>query len=115
MKGAAEGALNILRQAAAAGVKRVVVTSSIVTAINFSAPPTTTLYGIKEFTDKDWNPATREEALTGEHDSMWVYCAAKTIAERGVWAFADKHPEVDVTTSKSTPWHLLHFIDSCFV
>lgn len=55
----------------------------------------------KVLTENDWNPVTREQVLSGEHDSdaFWVYGAVKTIAERELWKFADVHPEVDITTS----------------
>jgi len=36
--------------------------------------------------------------LQGEHDPLWIYNAAKTIAEQEIWKFADEHPEVDITT-----------------
>lgn len=47
----------------------------------------------------DWNPLTREIALTPGTDPMWVYATTKTLAEREIWKFAEEHPEVDITTS----------------
>ena len=48
----------------------------------------------------DWNPATKEAALSGERDPAWIYSAAKTVAEQEVWKFADEHPEIDITARK---------------
>lgn len=46
----------------------------------------------------DWFPITREKALAGS-TAMDVYYAAKTLAEQDLWAFADAHPNLDITTS----------------
>ena len=48
----------------------------------------------------DWSPVTREEALDGTKDSFYIYVAEKTLAERALWDFADKHPHIDVTTGE---------------
>ncbi|KAF7362963.1 Epimerase domain-containing protein [Mycena venus] len=88
---AVEGTLNVVVQGEKAGVKRMVVTSSIATVIN----PNNT------FTDQDWNPVTREEALTGGNE-METYSASKTFAEMALWEWADKHPHVEVTTLNPT-------------
>lgn len=48
----------------------------------------------------EWNPATKDEALDGEHDPFFVYCTSKKLAEEEVWKFADVHPEIEVTASK---------------
>ena len=45
----------------------------------------------------DWNPVTKELALQGTS----TYAAAKKFAELAVWEWAEAHPDVDVTTSKS--------------
>ncbi|KAF9018459.1 NAD(P)-binding protein [Hymenopellis radicata] len=86
LRGAIEGTLNVVRQADKAGIKKIVVTSTIATARNPSGSTT----------DQDWNPVTKEQAygLTG----MAVYGAAKTVAERELWAYADAHPHLDITT-----------------
>ncbi|RDB17384.1 hypothetical protein Hypma_001850 [Hypsizygus marmoreus] len=80
-----DGVLNVVKQAEKAGIKRVVVTSSISTVVH----PTT------RFTDQDWLPTTREAAMNGS--PMSRYSAAKTLAERELWAFADAHPDLDIT------------------
>ncbi|TDL27090.1 NAD-P-binding protein [Rickenella mellea] len=94
LRGAIDGAMTILKQAVAAGIKKIVITSSWAT-VNFDPKVHFTDY---VYTDKDWNPATREQALDGTRTQGWAYAAAKTIAEQEVWKFADEHPEIDITT-----------------
>ncbi|KAJ7616159.1 hypothetical protein DFH06DRAFT_110841 [Mycena polygramma] len=84
---AVEGTLNVIVQGEKAGVKRVVVTSSIATVANPN----------DSFTDKDWNPVTKEMALTGGNE-MVTYSASKKFAELALWEWAEKHPHVEVTT-----------------
>jgi hypothetical protein len=48
----------------------------------------------------DWNPITKEEALTSEN-GLVTYSASKTFAEMALWEWADKHPHVEVTTRTS--------------
>ncbi|KAJ7575095.1 hypothetical protein C8J56DRAFT_901555 [Mycena floridula] len=82
--------LNVLRQGEKAGIQRYVVTSSIATVSNPR----------NSFTDKDWSPVTREEAV--QHGGLTAYRASKSLAEKALWEFADAHPNVDVTTCSST-------------
>ncbi|KAJ7440346.1 hypothetical protein B0H11DRAFT_2099933 [Mycena galericulata] len=84
---AVEGTLNVIVQAEKAGVKRMVVTSSIATVLNPK----------NSFTDQDWNPVTKGFALTGGNN-MATYAASKKFAELALWEWADKHPHVEVTT-----------------
>ncbi|KAJ7127877.1 hypothetical protein C8R44DRAFT_778943 [Mycena epipterygia] len=84
---AVDGTLNVLVQAEKAGVKRMVVTSSIATVTNPN----------DSYTDQDWNPVTREIALTGGNEFV-TYAASKKFAEIALWEWADKHPHVEVTT-----------------
>lgn len=86
LKTAVEGTLNVVRQAEKAGIQRIVVTSSISAVINPE----------RSFTDKDWNPITRETAL--EKGGFIAYTASKTFAEQALWRFASTHPNLDVTT-----------------
>ncbi|KAJ7169248.1 hypothetical protein C8R43DRAFT_1085529 [Mycena crocata] len=86
---AVEGTLNLVRQGEKAGIKRIVVTSSIAAVMNPENPTS--------FTDQDWNPITKEFALASGVN-MLVYAAAKTVTERALWEWADTHPHVDVTT-----------------
>ncbi|KAF7358483.1 Epimerase domain-containing protein [Mycena venus] len=84
---AVEGTLNVIVQGEKAGVRRMVVTSSIATVANPK----------ESYTDKDWNPVTKEMALTGGNE-MLTYGASKKFAEMALWEWADKHPHVEVTT-----------------
>lgn len=97
---AVEGTMNLVRQAASAGVKRVVVTSSLVTAQGTRKHEF--LYDDFVLSEKDWNPATLETALEDAkgQNEFHVYGIAKTVAERELWKFAEVHPELDITTSK---------------
>lgn len=95
-----EGTMNLIRQATAAGVKRLIITSSIGSIMNFNTD--STFYNDIVLTDQDWNPATVEEALSGKYNEFWIYCAAKTASERAVRKFEDEHPEVDITTSEQS-------------
>jgi nucleoside-diphosphate-sugar epimerase len=45
----------------------------------------------------DWNPITKETALTGGN-KLATYGASKKFAEIALWEWADKHPHVEVTT-----------------
>ncbi|KAI0371003.1 NAD-P-binding protein [Pilatotrama ljubarskyi] len=92
---AIEGAVNILRQAEKAGIKRYVLVSSAVTIRNPEYPnnapwkDTRTLHS-------DWFEVTREQALESKNPQL-VYAAEKVLAERAVWEFAEAHPNIDVT------------------
>jgi len=49
-------------------------------------------------TADDWTEVTYEETTDGTRDPMFVYGAAKTLAERAAWKFAEEHPEINLTT-----------------
>ncbi|KAJ7053794.1 hypothetical protein C8F01DRAFT_1260419 [Mycena amicta] len=91
LKVAVEGTLNVLIQGEKAGVRRLVVTSSIASVANPSG----------SFTDKDWNPITREAALTANNGFI-TYQASKKYAELALWEWADRHPHVEVITLNPT-------------
>ncbi|MES2443124.1 MAG: NAD-dependent epimerase/dehydratase family protein [Pseudomonadota bacterium] len=77
---AREGALRALRAAAKAGVKRVVLTSSVAAAGGV---------GTDIVTDEtDWTDPTGRDA----------YRQSKTFAERAAWEFAAAHPELELVT-----------------
>lgn len=78
---AVDGTLRVLRAAADAGVRRVVLTSSIA-AISAGRP-------------RD-ESRTRTEADWSDLDRSAVYAKSKTLAERAAWRFADEHPELEV-------------------
>jgi len=86
VKGAVDGLLNVTRQAEKAGIKKIIITSTLLTA----ATPT------MSFTDQDWYPVTKEAALGGA--GFDAYHAAKTLAEKELWSFADAHPHIEITT-----------------
>jgi len=90
-----EGALNIVRQAVAAGVKHISFAGTVGAVLDFTNPV------IKApLTDKDWNPL-KEEIAVGSGSPVLVYTVAKTQAEQALWKIADEHPELNLTTSAS--------------
>jgi len=74
-------------------VKRVVITSSFASVLDTSK-------GLRpgyNYTEADWNPMTREEAL--KTDPTNAYLVSKTIAERAAFDFIEKEkPNFSVTT-----------------
>ncbi|KAF7297522.1 Epimerase domain-containing protein [Mycena indigotica] len=91
LKIAVEGTLNVVVQGGKAGVRHVVVTSSIASVANPS----------NSFTDKDWNPVTREQALAANQGFL-SYQASKKLAELALWEWAEQNPQVEVTTLNPT-------------
>jgi len=91
LNSAIEGSLNVLRQAEKAGIKKFVVTSSIVAV---SGDPA--LKGAA-YRSEHWNPVTKEDALHSDEKRI-SYAASKKYAELAVWEWAEAHPDVDVTT-----------------
>jgi nucleoside-diphosphate-sugar epimerase len=71
---AREGALRVLRASRAAGVRRVVLTSSFA-AVGYGHPPRST-----PFTEEDWTD------LSGAHP-VPAYPTSKTLAERAAWDY----------------------------
>ncbi|KAK7447382.1 hypothetical protein VKT23_014092 [Stygiomarasmius scandens] len=83
MKNVVDGYLNIVRQAHKAGVKRLVVTSSIVSF------PVGGPFGVD-----DWNPITEEAAS----QNQWtLYAAQKKFGDQAVFEYAKSNPDIDVT------------------
>ncbi|WP_445170022.1 NAD-dependent epimerase/dehydratase family protein [Mycolicibacterium sp. Dal123E01] len=80
---AREGTLRVLRAAAAAGVRRVVITSSFA-AVGYSPKPSGTPYD-----ETDW---------TDTSGAVSPYVKSKTLAERAAWEFAAQpgRPELAV-------------------
>ncbi|TFK65960.1 NAD(P)-binding protein [Pluteus cervinus] len=93
---AVDGTLNVLKQAAAVGIEKIVVTSSISAVL----PVGDLLHGFKGLTisDSDWGTVTKEQVYAKAKDPFYVYFASKILAERAVWQFAKEHPEVDIAT-----------------
>jgi len=88
---AVDGTLRALRSARAAGIKRVILTSSVA-AISFRNPIPDRL----TLTEKDWSDAS--------DPMIRAYAKSKTLAERAAWDFVRDHPEMELTT-----------INPCFV
>ena len=82
---AVEGALRALRAAQAAGVKRVVLTSSTVAVAESPLPAGQTQHDEDNWTDLN-------------HPGLSAYAKSKTLAERAAWEFArDEAPELALT------------------
>ncbi|MEL7027473.1 MAG: NAD-dependent epimerase/dehydratase family protein, partial [Pseudomonadota bacterium] len=81
---AVDGALRALKAAKAAGVNRVVMTSSTVAVAYKERPAEGSL-----FTEKDWSDLT--------HATASPYGKSKTLAERAAWDFVAEHPEINLT------------------
>jgi len=91
-----EGTLNVVRQAAAAGVKHIALAGTVSNLLDLSNPV------IKApLSDKDWNPLTEEQALASGSGPL-VYSVGKTQAEQALWKFSGGHPELNLTTVSPT-------------
>ena len=73
---AREGTIRVLTAAKAAGIKRVVLTSSIAAVTRDNTKPKTHIYS-----EADWTVVDEAEP----------YAKSKTLAEQAAWAFADEH------------------------
>ncbi|OCH87047.1 NAD(P)-binding protein [Obba rivulosa] len=89
---AVEGSLNVLRQAEKVGITKFVYVSSIVTVCDIDK------LGGPGGSDQTWNSVTREQAVAPNVDPMIAYAAEKKFSELAVWDFAEKHPNVDITS-----------------
>jgi len=78
--------VHILKQAEKAGVRNVVVTSSVA-----SFPPS------GPFGPEDFSEITLEDARTAIDNPRTIYCAAKTFADKAVLRFADSRPGMNIT------------------
>ncbi|KAJ3767562.1 hypothetical protein FB446DRAFT_754478 [Lentinula raphanica] len=95
---AINGTLNILRAAHAAGIKRVLVTSTVGTTLSKPEMMSIdTTYGAD-----DWLPLTYEQAASGTLPGFVVYLASKKYAELAAWDFAKEHPELNLTVLNPT-------------
>ncbi|KAJ6590852.1 putative flavonol reductase [Mycena sp. CBHHK59/15] len=92
---AIEGTLNVLRSAHKAGIKRVIITSSLAALLD---PSKNGAWRDHMFTPADWNPATYEEASDGTRPGIWVYLASKKLAETAAFEYTAQHPEMQITT-----------------
>ncbi|CAO3674667.1 unnamed protein product [Umbelopsis ramanniana] len=92
---ALEGTKNILQAASTQkSIKRVIITSSFAAVVDVSK-------GLRPgytYTEKDWNPATWDEACKSDNPGF-VYCASKKFAEEAGWDFIKKQkPSFDIAT-----------------
>ncbi|KAF8642472.1 hypothetical protein AX16_009473 [Volvariella volvacea WC 439] len=95
LNSAIDGTLNIVKQAEALGIYKVVVTSSYVSVLEPSFQPA--FQGI-ELSDSDWGEVTRSQVLERADDAYYVYFASKLLAERALWDYLKDHPKFDVAT-----------------
>lgn len=79
---AVDGTLAALKSAQAAGVTRVILTSSMVAIMHKDVTGT--------LTPDDWS--------TVGHPTMSTYAKSKTLAEKAAWDFVEQHPEMQLTT-----------------
>ncbi|KAF7553696.1 hypothetical protein G7Z17_g3430 [Cylindrodendrum hubeiense] len=81
-------------------VKRVILTSSIASVMDFSAPKETN--PAKIYTAEDWNPTTWEAALSAPVINT-AYVASKKFAEKAAWDFiAQQNPGFDLVVINPT-------------
>ncbi|KAJ3789543.1 hypothetical protein GGU11DRAFT_740932 [Lentinula aff. detonsa] len=95
---AIDGTLNVLRAAHAAGIKRILVTSTVGTVL--SKPElmsVDTTYGAD-----DWLFVTYDQAASGTLPGFVVYLASKKYAELAAWDFAKEHPDINLTVLNPT-------------
>ncbi|KAM5530934.1 hypothetical protein V8D89_015379 [Ganoderma adspersum] len=95
IKGAIDGTLNVLRQGAAKGIKKFVLTSSWVTVLD---PALEELYQGLTFTEKSWGNPSYEHPLAPGRTFIEIYSRAKTLTEKAAWQFGEDHPELDIAT-----------------
>jgi dihydroflavonol-4-reductase len=81
---AVDGTLRALRAAQAAGVRRVVLTSSMV--------------AIMHSTDRTGPERDEDDWSDPDAPTTTAYDRSKTLAERAAWDFATEHPEMQLTT-----------------
>ena len=89
------GALNIVRQAVAVGVKYVSFVGTVGAVIGLADPLVKA-----PLSDEDWNPLTEEFALSSG-GGVLVYTIVKKQAEQSLWKFAEEQPELNLTTGTS--------------
>jgi len=89
------GYSNLLQQAESAGIKKLIVTGTVVSVLSLGDHAK--LYSNHVYSEKEWNDNLKN--AEGPHvDNIDAYIAAKTLAERQLWDFADNHPDIDITT-----------------
>jgi nucleoside-diphosphate-sugar epimerase len=116
-QGAYYGAVNIVEQAIAMGIKKIIYTSTSATLVNRKLVPqvcrttTTTLnqaeskvpYAADTIGPDSWGTVVPPEKIDISPEGpggMVVYHLAKLAAEKKLWEIADSHPEVDFTAGR---------------
>ena len=111
--------MNVIRQAYAANVYKVIMLSSFSTVFTTheelyddsrvftekgvydSLQRRTVLHHLVSFFPMlDWRKVSKED-VKPDTPNWDVYAASKTLAERAAWDFAESHPDLDLTTRKS--------------
>ncbi|KAF9046808.1 NAD(P)-binding protein [Hymenopellis radicata] len=95
LNSARNGTLNVLRQATAQGIYKVVVTSSWGAALD---PTMDDVYNGVTYTADSWGKVDENDFLNGTHSPFWSYLAAKIFAEKAAWEFAKSNPSLDLAT-----------------
>ncbi|KAF8154867.1 hypothetical protein B0H34DRAFT_799600 [Crassisporium funariophilum] len=90
-----EGTLNVVRQAEAAGIQKIIVTATFGNTLDPSLRPG---FAGLNLTEEDWGQTSRDEILARADDPYYVYFASKNVAERALWDFGKAHPHLDITT-----------------
>ncbi|THU91393.1 NAD(P)-binding protein [Dendrothele bispora CBS 962.96] len=94
-EGVYQGTIQIVEQAIAAGIKKIIVTG---TAVSLFDADLKTAFGSKLLTEKDFGSITSIDDIDlSNPNTPATYQAAKTCAEKKVWEIANQHPDVDVT------------------
>lgn len=92
----------------APSVKRIVITSSFASIVDGNKG----LWPGHEYTEKDWDPITYEEALQNPHNG---YRASKTFAEKAAWEFLEKEKPNFTIATMCPPLvfgPIIHFLNS---
>lgn len=88
---AIKGTTNAIEAAHRAGVKHFGVTSSIAAVVSpFDMAEPDFPFNGKVYTDKDWNPATYEQAAASD-SVIFGYATSKVLAEKAAWGYQEKH------------------------
>lgn len=82
---ALHGTLRALKAAKAAGVARVILTSSVASIQNMDLPA-----GRDRFDEGDWSDIN--------HPTIRSYDKSKTLAEKAAWDFVEENPSIELTT-----------------
>jgi len=93
-EGAYYGSINVVEAAINAGIKKIVVTGSIVNLLDVGFKAA---FGTTPLTAKTWGSATLDTITFDNADSSSMYVKGKTASEKRIWEIAHQHPEVDVT------------------